>query len=202
VIPGKTKHRRIAGIPNALPPGHASGIVVIIQNVGSQRPVDRTTELIHRTPPWSRLEGRFSCDQRNRYPGGSVGETSLVDLALRHSQPAWVRGAGEPKGQGAELVSAIRERLGPEPIEVFAPYAGEAAELVLEAIAAAGDDRAAVTGAILSAQRQNGIFGSYRITDNGNPTVGPVSIFVASDSFEPVREITPSSRLVAAARGR
>ena len=104
------------------------------------------------------------------------------------------------RGKGAELVSAIRERLGPEPIEVFAPYAGEAAELVLEAIAAAGDDRAAVTGAILSAQRQNGIFGSYRITDNGNPTVGP--IFVASDSFEPVREITPSSRLVAAARGR
>jgi branched-chain amino acid transport system substrate-binding protein len=106
------------------------------------------------------------------------------------------------RGEGAELVAAIQERLGPAPIEVFAPYAAEAAELVLEAIASAGEDRAAVTDAVLSAERETGIFGSYGITANGDPTLGPVSIFVARNSFEPVREISPSPRLIDAARGR
>jgi branched-chain amino acid transport system substrate-binding protein len=106
------------------------------------------------------------------------------------------------RGEGGELVSELERRVGPAPVELFAPYAGEAAELVLEAIAAAGGDRAAVTRAILSAEREMGILGSYEITDNGDPTVGPVSIFVARDSFEAEREITPNRKLVAAARGR
>lgn len=104
-------------------------------------------------------------------------------------------------GAGGEVVSELEGRVGAEQVELFAPYAGEAADLLLDAIAEAGDDRAAVSAAVLSAERDEGFLGSYEITGNGDPTVGPVSIFVARDSFETDREITPDSRLVAAARG-
>ena len=105
------------------------------------------------------------------------------------------------RGEGRELVSALEERVGSQTVELFAPYAGEAADLILDAIAAAGADRAAITAAIVSSRRQGGILGGYEITENGDPTPGPVSVFVARDTFEPVREIAPAPSLVAAARG-
>jgi branched-chain amino acid transport system substrate-binding protein len=105
------------------------------------------------------------------------------------------------EGEGDEVVAELEQRIGAEPVELFAPYAGEAADVLLDAIATAGDDRAAVTAAVLSAEREEGILGSYEITDNGDPTVGPVTVFVAGGSFETDREITPDSNLVSAARG-
>jgi ABC-type branched-subunit amino acid transport system substrate-binding protein len=105
------------------------------------------------------------------------------------------------EAEGRELVSALEGRIGSEPVELFAPYAGEAAELLLDAIAEAGDDRAAVTDAVLTAEREDGILGSYEVTENGDPTVGPVTVFLAGEAFETDREIAPDSELVAAARG-
>jgi branched-chain amino acid transport system substrate-binding protein len=105
------------------------------------------------------------------------------------------------EGEGSELVAELEQRIGAQPVELYSPYAGEAAEVLLDAIGAAGDDRAAVTRAVLTAERQEGILGSYEITENGDPTIGPVTIFVASDSFETDREITPEPNRVTAARG-
>jgi branched-chain amino acid transport system substrate-binding protein len=103
--------------------------------------------------------------------------------------------------EGDEVVAELEHRIGAEPVELFAAYAGEAVDVLLDAIATASDDRAAVTAAVLSAEREEGILGSYEITDNGDPTVGPVTVFVAGDSFETDREMTPDSNPVSAARG-
>jgi ABC-type branched-subunit amino acid transport system substrate-binding protein len=105
------------------------------------------------------------------------------------------------EGEGGEVVAELEQRIGAQPVELFSPYAGEAAEVLLDAIAAADEDRAAVTRAVLTAEREEGILGSYEITENGDPTIGPVTIFVASDSFETDREIIPEPNLVTAARG-
>ncbi len=48
---------------------------------------------------------------------------------------------------------------------------------------------------------ENGIVGSFAITPTGDPTLGPVSVSVAGDSFELAAEILPPPELVAAARG-
>jgi branched-chain amino acid transport system substrate-binding protein len=104
-------------------------------------------------------------------------------------------------GAGAEFAEELSGRIGDAPIEQFAPLAGEATEVLLQAIEAAGDDRAAVADEVIGTEREDGIVGSYEITDTGDPSVGPVTIFRASETFEPDREIVPDASLVAAARG-
>jgi branched-chain amino acid transport system substrate-binding protein len=105
------------------------------------------------------------------------------------------------EGEGDEVVAELERRIGAEQVELFAPYAGEATAVLLDAIAVAGDDRAAVNAAVFATEREQGILGSYEITERGDPTVGPVTLFVAGDSFETDREITPDSNVVSAARG-
>lgn len=104
-------------------------------------------------------------------------------------------------GSGAEFADELSARIGDAPIEQFAPFAGEATEVLLEAIESGGDDKAAVAAELIEIQRDDGILGTYEITETGDPSVGPVTVFRAGERFEPDQEITPDSGLVAAARG-
>jgi branched-chain amino acid transport system substrate-binding protein len=103
------------------------------------------------------------------------------------------------KGPGKELVSALTSELDGDPVELFAPYAGQAAQVMLDSIAA-GSARAEVIAALFETQVNDGIVGSFRITETGDPSVTPISVAVAGDSFEPEVEITPERELIDAAR--
>jgi hypothetical protein len=74
-----------------------------------------------------------------------------------------------------------------------------AASVVLGAIAKSGE-RGGVIEAVLATRVANGITGSFRILPSGDPSVGPITISVARDSFVPVREVKPGQALVKAAR--
>jgi branched-chain amino acid transport system substrate-binding protein len=104
-------------------------------------------------------------------------------------------------GAGADFVDTLSTRVGDEPIEEFAPFAAEATEVLLQAIESSGDDRAAVAAELFGMERDDGIVGIYEITETGDPSVGPVTIFRAGETFEPEDEITPSEDVVVAARG-
>jgi branched-chain amino acid transport system substrate-binding protein len=104
-------------------------------------------------------------------------------------------------GEGAALADELAARIGDAPVEQFAPYAAEAAEVLLQAIEVAGGDRRRVADEVIGLERSGGVLGSYEITATGDPSVGPVTIFRAGETFEPDREITPDPALVTAARG-
>ena len=103
-------------------------------------------------------------------------------------------------GQGSALVHDLKGEVDGEPVEQFAPYAGEAAALMMDAIADAGTHRAAVVRAIF-ASSGGGILGPFRIEPSGDPSVGPITLLKAGSTFSPYREITPKASLVTAARG-
>ena len=108
--------------------------------------------------------------------------------------------ADELPEAGKELVSELESRLGGEPIEQFAPYAGQAAEVALDAIEAGGTDRAAVAAALFGMRVDDGIVGGFEITDSGDPSAGPITILEAGTSFEPAKSIDPLPDVVTAAR--
>ncbi|MGC1164709.1 MAG: hypothetical protein WA862_01230 [Solirubrobacterales bacterium] len=85
------------------------------------------------------------------------------------------------------------------PVELYAPYAGQAASVLLAAIARSGE-RAGVLDAVRETRVSDGITGSFSILPSGDPSLGPITISVAKSSFVTVHEIDPGSRLVAAAR--
>jgi ABC-type branched-subunit amino acid transport system substrate-binding protein len=101
-------------------------------------------------------------------------------------------------GPGKALVSELqKENKGA--VELYAPYAGQAASLLLSAIAGGGQ-RSEVIDAVRTAKVRNGITGSFDILPSGDPSVGPITVSVARKSFVPVREVEPGPGLVKAAR--
>jgi len=54
--------------------------------------------------------------------------------------------------------------------------------------------------ALFRAEVRDGILGSFDFEPTGDPSVGPVTIFVARKTFEPFSEITSAKQLVDTAR--
>jgi branched-chain amino acid transport system substrate-binding protein len=103
-------------------------------------------------------------------------------------------------GEGKSFVDELSKRVGGKPIEQFAPFAGEAAAVMLDAIAKGGTDREAVVNAVF-ATHGGGILGPYTLEDSGDPSVGPITVFEAESTFKPFREIRPKPDVVKAALG-
>jgi branched-chain amino acid transport system substrate-binding protein len=104
-------------------------------------------------------------------------------------------------GPGKQLVADLKKKVGSKPVELYAPYAGQSAQVLLDAISASGGKRSGTIDALFKTSVKNGILGTFTIVKSGDPSVGPVTVFKASKSFVPFTEITPPSSLVTAARG-
>ncbi|MDX6616714.1 MAG: branched-chain amino acid transport system substrate-binding protein [Solirubrobacterales bacterium] len=103
-------------------------------------------------------------------------------------------------GEGKAFVDQLQSKLGGQPIELFAPYAGEAAQVMLSAIAP-DPARASIVKGLTQVEIDKGVTGVFTITATGDPSVAPISISVAGDTFKAAAEITPPANLVNAARG-
>jgi branched-chain amino acid transport system substrate-binding protein len=129
-------------------------------------------------------------------------QQSTIDLAGAASRGMFASVPGlvpqDLKGAGKQLVSELKKELG-GPVELYAPYAGQAASVLLGAIGAGGE-RGGVIDAVRSTKVKNGITGSFNILPSGDPSVGPITISVAKGSFVPERVIQPGQGLVKAAR--
>jgi ABC-type branched-subunit amino acid transport system substrate-binding protein len=101
-------------------------------------------------------------------------------------------------GSGRQLVAELRKEVSGT-VELYAPYAGQAAAVLLDAIEA-GQSRSGTVAALFNTRIQNGITGSFRILPSGDPSVGPITVSVAGRTFVPVQELHPSQRIVGAAR--
>jgi branched-chain amino acid transport system substrate-binding protein len=129
-------------------------------------------------------------------------QQSTIDLAGAASKGMFVSVPGlVPQhlvGPGKQLVSELKKQVA-GPVELFAPYAGQAASVMLGAIGASGE-RGGVIDAVRQAKVQNGITGSFRILPSGDPSVGPITVSVARNSFVPAEVVEPGQGLVQAAR--
>jgi ABC-type branched-subunit amino acid transport system substrate-binding protein len=129
-------------------------------------------------------------------------QQSTIDLAGAASRGMFASVPGRvPEnltGPGKTLVAQLRrDVIGP--VELYAPYAGQAAGVLLKAIARSGE-RAGVIDAVRATTVHNGITGSFRILPSGDPSIGPITISVAKQRFVPVSEVEPGAALVKAAR--
>jgi branched-chain amino acid transport system substrate-binding protein len=103
-------------------------------------------------------------------------------------------------GAGDVFVKELRAQIPANPIEVFAPYAGQAAAVLIDAIRE-GQTRSGTIAELFKTRVEDGITGSFVITPSGDPEPAPVSVQRADQNFVLARTITPPPNLVAAARG-
>jgi branched-chain amino acid transport system substrate-binding protein len=131
-------------------------------------------------------------------------QQSTIDRAGQASAGMFVslpgRAPGTLTGSGDAFVKEVKSQIGDEPLEVFAPYAGQAAEVLLDAIRG-GQTRAGTISELFNTNVTDGITGSFRITPTGDPEPAPISVQRAAHNFQLTRTITPAPGLVSAARG-
>jgi branched-chain amino acid transport system substrate-binding protein len=129
-------------------------------------------------------------------------QQSTIELAGKAAKGMFASVPGQvPQnltGQGKKLVGELEIELG-GPVELYAPYAGQAAEVVLGAIGK-GKTRSGTIEAVRSTSVQNGITGSFDILPSGDPSVGPITVSVAKKTFVPSAVVKPGPALVNAAR--
>jgi branched-chain amino acid transport system substrate-binding protein len=130
-------------------------------------------------------------------------QQSTIELAGNASKGMYASVPGEvPQsltGPGKKLVGELEVELNGQPIELYAPYAGQAAEVVLNAIGM-GRSRAGTIEAVRSTSVHNGITGSFDILPSGDPSIGPITVSVAKKTFVPFQVLEPGPSLVKAAR--
>jgi branched-chain amino acid transport system substrate-binding protein len=129
-------------------------------------------------------------------------QQSTIDLAGKAAKGMFASVPGQVpqnlKGPGKKLVGELEKELG-GPVELYAPYAGQAASVLRDAIGKGGS-RAGVIEAVLSTKVHNGITGSFDILPSGDPSVGPITVSVAKKTFVPFQVVEPGAALVKAAR--
>jgi branched-chain amino acid transport system substrate-binding protein len=130
-------------------------------------------------------------------------QQSTIDLAGSAAKGMFASVPGlvpqELPGPGKQIVSALKKEV-EGPVELYAPYAGQAAEVVLSALTTASGSRAAVISGVAHAKVRNGITGNFDILASGDPSVGPITISQAGKTFVPRKVVKPSAKLVTAAR--
>jgi branched-chain amino acid transport system substrate-binding protein len=132
---------------------------------------------------------------------------ATIDEAGAASQGMFSSVAGVPAdqltGSGKAFVDGFVEETGAStPLEPYTAYAAQAAQVFLSAIESAGADRAGVIQAMFEFTTSDGIIApEFEINENGDPTVGPVTVYVAGESFDTQEVVTPEADLVEAAKG-
>jgi len=133
-----------------------------------------------------------------------------IDEAPEAAAGMFLSVAGVPidefEGEGAEFAEEFRPRLGGKPIDPYAIYGAQAAQIMLDAIAASDGSRGDVIAKMFEANVSDGFLGSFEINENGDPSgaegaVVGFTIYRATDKLETVKTISPKSENVDAARG-
>jgi branched-chain amino acid transport system substrate-binding protein len=133
-----------------------------------------------------------------------------IDEAGTSAAGMYMSVAGVPidqfKGKGAEFAKAFKPTLGGKEIDPYAIYGAQAAQVMLDAIAASDGSRADVISKLFQTKVNNGYLGSFDINENGDPSgaqgaVVGFTIYKATDKLETDKTISPKPEDVDAARG-
>ena len=133
-----------------------------------------------------------------------------IDEAGTAAAGMYMSVAGVPidefKGKGAEFAKAFKPTLGGKEIDPYAIYGAQAAQVLLDAIAASDGSRADVIAKLFQTKVNNGYLGSFDINENGDPSgaqgaVVGFTIYKATDKLETEKTISPKPEDVDAARG-
>ena len=113
---------------------------------------------------------------------------------------AYISVAGEPPkaltGQGATFVSSFGKQIGTTP-NPYAAYGAEAMDVMLQAVAKGGGQRASTTKGLFGLTITNGILGTFTINSSGDTNLQPITVYKQSGkNLNPVKTLVPTASLI------
>jgi branched-chain amino acid transport system substrate-binding protein len=133
-------------------------------------------------------------------PDGWTPISATIEGAGAAANNMYITQPGIPvdqlKGGGKEFVDGFTEKEGKAP-NPYTVYAAQAAVVLLDAVERAGDDRAKVSEELFNTDIKDGILGDFQIDENGDTTLGVVSVYQVKNGEETfVKTITPELSFV------
>jgi branched-chain amino acid transport system substrate-binding protein len=133
-------------------------------------------------------------------PDGWTPISATIEGAGAAANNMYVTQPGIPvdqlTGGGKEFVDSFTEAKGKAP-NPYTVYAAQAAVVLLDAIERGGDDRAKVAEELFNTDIQDGILGDFQIDENGDTTLGTVSVYQIKNGEETFsKTITPELSFV------
>ena len=113
---------------------------------------------------------------------------------------AYISVAGEPPkaltGNGATFISSFGKQIGTTP-NPYAAYGAQAMDVMLQAVAKGGGQRASTTKGIFGLTITNGILGNFTINSTGDTNLTPITIYKqAGKNLNPVKTLVPTASLI------
>ena len=113
---------------------------------------------------------------------------------------AYISVAGEPPkaltGAGATFISSFGKQIGTTP-NPYAAYGAQAMDVMLQAVAKGGGQRASTTKGIFGLTITNGILGNFTINSTGDTNLTPITIYKqAGKNLNPVKTLVPTASLI------
>jgi branched-chain amino acid transport system substrate-binding protein len=113
---------------------------------------------------------------------------------------AFISVAGQPpsalKGKGATFVKSFGKQIGETP-NPYAAYGAQAMNVMLQAVAKSGGQRAATTKGLFGLTITDGILGTFTINSTGDTSLAPITVYrQAGKNLIPVKTLVPPANLV------
>jgi branched-chain amino acid transport system substrate-binding protein len=143
-------------------------------------------------------------------PDGFTTQQTIDEAGVENTQGAFFSVAGVPveefTGAAADFIAEFEPTLGGDPVDPYAIYGAQAAEILLDAIAASDYTRAGVIEQVFATEVTGGFLGDFSFTENGDPTLasGAVigfTIFRGEEELEVETVFSPDQEVVDAAAG-
>jgi branched-chain amino acid transport system substrate-binding protein len=136
-------------------------------------------------------------------PDGFTPISAVVKDAGQAAEGLYVSVAGQPNeklgGKGKAFVRDFGKQVGSSP-DPYSAYAGQSAQVLLEAIAKSDGSRASVAANLFKTDVKDGILGSFKINANGDTNANPVTVYrVKNGQQTTYKTITPPTSLVKSA---
>lgn len=145
-------------------------------------------------------------------PDGFTTQQTIDEAGVANTQGAFFSVAGIPTdeftGSAADFIAEFEPTLGGDPVDPYAVYGAQAAQVLLDAIANSAPEysRADVIAQVFETKVTGGFLGDFEINENGDPSLasGAVvgfTIYRGEDELVPETVLSPQEDVVDAARG-
>jgi branched-chain amino acid transport system substrate-binding protein len=144
-------------------------------------------------------------------PDGFTTQQTIDESGVANTKEAYFSVAGVPVDEfgptAQEFINKFKSTLGGEPVDPYAIYGAQAAQIVVDAIANSDGTRASVLENIFATKVENGFLGSFSFNENGDPQLaqGAVvgfTIYKGEQQLEVDTVFSPKAEDVDAARGQ
>ena len=144
-------------------------------------------------------------------PDGFTTQQTIDESGVENTRGAYFSVAGVPTDEfesesAQEFITTFQEQLGGDPVDPYAIYGAQAAQIMIDAIGASDGTRPSVIEQMFATQCEGCFLGDFSFNENGDPTLASGAVlgftmYIGEEELAVQTVFAPDEDVVNAARG-